>query len=53
VEGHMRRRHGGMGLGLAIARGLVQLHNGHIWAESKGENQGTTIHVTLPRYSGS
>lgn len=49
VEDHMRRRHGGMGLGLAIARGLVHLHDGHIWAESAGENQGTTLHVVLPQ----
>ena len=51
VEDHMRRRHGGMGLGLAIARGLVRLHNGHIWAESAGENQGTTLYVALPQAS--
>lgn len=51
VEDHMRRRHGGMGLGLAIARGLVRLHNGRIWAESPGENQGTTIRVVLPQVS--
>lgn len=49
VEDHMRRRHGGLGLGLAIARGLVQVHNGRIWAESHGENQGTTMKVVLPR----
>lgn len=49
VEDHMRRRHGGMGLGLAIARGLVRLHQGRIWAESEGENRGTTMHVVLPR----
>jgi signal transduction histidine kinase len=51
VEDHMRRRHGGMGLGLAIARGLVRLHNGRIWAESPGENQGTTIRIVLPQVS--
>ena len=50
VEDHMRRRHGGMGLGLAIARGLVRLHNGRIWAESPGENQGTTLWVVLPQH---
>jgi signal transduction histidine kinase len=50
VEDHMRRRHGGMGLGLAIARGLVRLHDGRIWAESAGENKGTTIKVVLPLY---
>ena len=49
VEDHMRRRHGGLGLGLAIARGLVQVHQGRIWAESNGENQGTTMIVVLPR----
>ncbi len=52
VEDHMRRRHGGMGLGLAIARGLVELHNGRIWAESEGENRGTVIKVVLPRVEG-
>jgi signal transduction histidine kinase len=48
VEDHMTRRHGGLGLGLAIARGIVHLHGGRIWAESPGPNQGTTIHVALP-----
>jgi signal transduction histidine kinase len=51
VEDHMRRRHGGLGLGLSIARGLVRLHNGRIWAESQGDNQGTTIHVVLPHFT--
>jgi signal transduction histidine kinase len=50
VEDHMRRRHGGMGLGLAIARGLIRLHDGRIWAESEGEDQGTTLKVVLPIY---
>jgi signal transduction histidine kinase len=49
LEDHMTRRHGGLGLGLAIARGIVQLHGGRIWAESAGLNQGATIHVVLPR----
>jgi signal transduction histidine kinase len=44
----MRRRHGGMGLGLSIARGIIKLHKGRIWAESKGEGQGTSIFVQLP-----
>jgi signal transduction histidine kinase len=51
VEDHMTRRHGGLGLGLAIARGLVQLHGGRIWAESAGPNQGATVSVVLPRSS--
>jgi signal transduction histidine kinase len=38
----------GAGLGLAIARGLVEAHGGRIWAES-APGQGTTMRFTLPR----
>jgi signal transduction histidine kinase len=48
VEDHMTRRAGGLGLGLSIARGIVKLHNGRIWAESKGEGQGSSFWVVLP-----
>lgn len=48
VEDHMTRRFGGMGLGLAIAKGIVDMHNGRIWAESEGEGMGATFYVVLP-----
>jgi PAS domain S-box-containing protein len=43
------RAHGGMGLGLALARHFVELHGGTISAESQGEGHGSTFTVTLPR----
>jgi two-component system CheB/CheR fusion protein len=42
------RIHGGLGLGLPIARNLVRLHNGTIEAESPGEGKGSTLTVLLP-----
>jgi len=46
---HMTRRYGGLGLGLSIARELVGLHGGEIWAESQGRDKGAIFHVVLPR----
>jgi signal transduction histidine kinase/ActR/RegA family two-component response regulator len=42
------RTQGGLGLGLAIVRHLVELHGGTVKAESAGEGQGATFTVTLP-----
>ena len=42
------RSHGGLGLGLAIVRHLVELHGGMIWAESLGTSQGATFTVKIP-----
>jgi len=42
------RSHGGLGLGLAIVRHLVTLHDGSIHAESRGEGQGSTFTVSVP-----
>jgi PAS domain S-box-containing protein len=44
------RRHGGLGLGLAIVRHLVELHGGAIVAESAGEGQGALMRIRLPLY---
>ena len=42
------RRAGGLGLGLALVKNLVELHGGMISAESDGENQGSVFSVRLP-----
>ncbi|HUK32428.1 MAG TPA: ATP-binding protein, partial [Vicinamibacterales bacterium] len=41
-------RQGGLGLGLALARDLVELHGGTIHAHSEGERRGATFSVRLP-----
>ena len=48
AERHMTRKHGGLGLGLAIVRHLVEMHGGIIQVESAGEGQGATFTVDLP-----
>ena len=45
------RQFGGMGLGLAISRGIVEAHGGHLSAESTGRDQGTTLRLSLPALS--
>ena len=47
-ETSIGRRHGGLGLGLAIVRHIVELHGGVARAESPGENRGATFTVDLP-----
>ena len=48
ADSRATRRHGGLGLGLAIAKHIVDLHNGTIDVESPGSGCGTTIRLTLP-----
>ncbi|MGE3960016.1 MAG: ATP-binding protein [Vicinamibacterales bacterium] len=50
-DGRFVREYGGLGLGLAIARQLVEMHGGSIVAESDGPGQGATFRVTLPALS--
>jgi len=42
------RTHGGLGLGLALVRQLVEMHGGHVAAESAGPDRGATFVVKLP-----
>ena len=42
------RRHGGLGLGLALVRELVELHGGTVTASSGGQNKGSTFTIHLP-----
>ncbi|MCA1627705.1 MAG: CHASE domain-containing protein [Acidobacteria bacterium] len=47
------RHHGGLGLGLAIARHLVEIHGGTIRAQSRGEGEGATFTITLPLFDSA
>ena len=48
VDKSRSRARGGSGIGLTIARHLVEVHGGRIWAESAGSGQGSTFTFTLP-----
>ncbi|HEX2670343.1 MAG TPA: ATP-binding protein [Polyangiaceae bacterium] len=47
-DGSIRRNHGGLGLGLAISKHLVELHGGQIRVESPGPGLGATFTMSLP-----
>ncbi len=47
VEDHMTRQHSGMGLGLSIVKGLLELHGGRVWVEST-LGQGSNFVFVLP-----
>jgi len=48
VDSSTTRLHGGLGLGLAIVRHLVELHGGTVTAESEGAGRGATFTIQLP-----
>jgi len=52
ADGTTTREHGGLGLGMAIARELVELHGGTIKARSDGDGHGSTFQVDLPSVVG-
>ena len=51
VEGHMTRKHGGMGLGLSVAQMMVEMHGGRIGVESE-VGVGSTFSILLPSSGG-
>jgi signal transduction histidine kinase len=48
ADGSFTRRYGGLGLGLAITRHLVELHGGSVEVRSEGKNKGATFVVRFP-----
>jgi signal transduction histidine kinase len=47
VETHLTRKYNGMGLGLSVARSMIELHGGRIWVDSE-EGRGSTFTFLLP-----
>jgi signal transduction histidine kinase len=48
VETHLTRHYGGMGLGLSVARAMIELHGGRIWVESQ-EGNGSRFIFLVPK----
>lgn len=47
VDTSSTREHGGSGIGLALSKLIVEKHRGKIWAESEGDNKGSSIHIQI------
>lgn len=52
VQSHLTRKHGGMGLGLSVAKAMIELHKGQIYVESK-EGKGSKFTFVLPTQAGA
>ena len=53
ADGSRTRRHGGLGLGLAIVDALAKMHKGRVEAQSEGVGKGSRFIVTMPRAAAS
>jgi PAS domain S-box-containing protein len=53
LEPTLERSHGGLGIGLSLARGLAELHGGHLEAHSEGRGSGSTFTLRLPVLAAS
>lgn len=49
IEPPNTRHYGGLGIGLSIAKGLIEAQDGRIWAESEGKDKGSIFRVELPK----
>ena len=48
LDRNIERAAGGLGIGLALVKGLVEMHGGVVWAQSEGAGKGSTFTVRLP-----
>jgi signal transduction histidine kinase len=53
VDSSIARKYQGTGLGLSLAKRLIELHGGKIWVESEGEGKGSTFRCIMPIHSMS